>query len=152
MTYAEILEHIRVLLQEPLDGFGIPAQSYDDDFLYIQVRSALRHLEAIGVIYEGLLTVTDGIPDFDIDPTTRQGVLISLRVVSSLLRSDITQRVVSGSLGMVFRMGNDLIDTKTAAIQLGNSSSGYMSEYNILLVLELSGENEVFGGPYAPGA
>ena len=150
MTMDEVMEQVRSLLNDPLEVFvdaGI-TQLYTDEDILDRVPSALRYLRSIGVEIDALLS-TDA--ELDPEPTERQGVLLASRVASDLLRGELTRRLLNGNLGMVFQMGSDLIDTKTAAIQFANASSDIEEEFEALLAIELSPETDVFGGPFAPG-
>jgi hypothetical protein len=148
MDIDEVLEQIHTLLRDPSEPTSTFQALYDDTDLLWQMPSALRSLRALGVDIATLMTDED---EFDVDPTERQGVLLALRVAAIMLRGELTRRVFSGAAGLLFRMGDDLIDTKTAAIEFGKMAASYDMEFNTLLTIELSGENEVFGGPFAPG-
>jgi hypothetical protein len=149
MTKDEVFTHIRSLLREALDTLGAGVTLlYEDDVLLDQTKAALNYLIAVGVTTD---TVVDSSDELTPEPSTRLGVLLALRVVAVLLRGDLTQRLLSGSMGMIFRMGNDLIDTKTAATQFKSIASDYSKEFISILTIELTAEPEVFGGPNAPG-
>jgi hypothetical protein len=80
--------------------------------------------------------------------------MLALRVVVSLLRGDMIQRVTSGEFGVLFAMGNDTIDTKTAAIQFKDSANSFEEEFRNLMTIVMSDaiqNQDVFGGPKAPG-
>src|SRR5678809_120620 len=116
MTMDEVMEQVRSLLNDPLEVFidaGV-TQLYTDQDILDRVPSALRYLRSVGVLIEAVLS-TDA--ELDPEPTERQGVLLAARVASGLLRGELTRRLMNGNFGMVFQMGTDLIDTKTAAIQ-----------------------------------
>jgi hypothetical protein len=85
----------------------------------------------------------------DLDDTI--GVLVANRVAMTLLRGDMIQRVISGEFGVSFRMGSDLIDTKTVAIQFKGIADAYEKEYRRILTIVLSNTGEVYGGPLTPG-
>jgi hypothetical protein len=162
MVKADIFEHVRTLLRDAQADLGIgETQFYTDDELVLHVRSALRHLIALGVpttavvvlgVTADAVMTTGGV--LSPEPTDSVGVLIALKVVITLLRGDMIKRVTSGEFGVLFSMGNDTIDTKTAAIQFKNTADDFEEDYRNLLTLILSDlikTLDVYGGPKAPG-
>lgn len=150
MTMDEVMEQVRSLLNDPLEIFvdsGV-TQLYTDQDLLDRVPSSLRYLRSLGVSIDALLTTDAAL---DPEPTERQGVLLASRMAAGLLRGELTRRLLNGDFGITFRMGNDLIDTKTAAIKFADVSTNIDDEFQVLLLLELAAENEVFGGPFSPG-
>lgn len=152
MTKAELFEHVRTLLRDAQSVISInPPQVYSDDELTLYVRSALRHVKALGVSTDTVMSTLGALAP---DPTDSVGILLALRVVVSLLRGDMIHRVTTGQFGIVFSMGNDTIDTKTAAIQFKDSSDEFEEEFRTLMTIIMSAEidkQDVFGGPKAPG-
>lgn len=152
MVKADLFEHVRALLRDAQKNAGINApQTYADDDLVPQVRSALRHVVSLGITTDAAMSATGVLSP---EPTDSVGVLLSLRVVAALLRGDMIQRVTSGEFGVLFSMGNDTIDTKTAAIQFKDTADGFEEEFRTLITIILSAEidkQDVFGGPRAPG-
>jgi hypothetical protein len=138
-------------LREPQQNAGITApQTYEDDDLILQSRSALRHLKARGVAIPSVMD-TDGTLTPELDDTV--GVLVALRVAAMLLRGDMVKRVMTGEMGFVFQMGSDTIDTKTAAIQFGQAASKYEDEFTTLLTIALTADDvsaSVLGDGKAP--
>lgn len=153
MMKADLFEHVRTLLRDAQQDVGIdPPQVYTDDELILQVRSALRQIKALGVTTDAAMTTLGVLSP---EPTDVLGVLLSLRMVATLLRGDMIQRVTSGQFGVLFRMGNDTIDTKTAAIQFKNTANDFEAEFRTLMTIVMSADIEnqdVFGGPNAPGS
>lgn len=152
MVKADIFEHVRSLLLDAQQNVGIdPTQVYTDDELILHVRSALRHVKAIGVPTDAVMTTLGVLSP---EPADNVGLLIALKVVMTLLRGDMIQRVTSGEFGILFSMGNDTIDTKTAAIQFKNTADDFEEDYRNLLTIILSDlikALDVYGGPKAPG-
>jgi hypothetical protein len=146
MTRDELFEEIRTLLREPqLDSVSDP-WTYSDEDLILQVRSTLRHLKAQGVTTTADMG-TDGTMSADL--TARHGALVSLHVATKLLRGDMIRKLNSGELGIYFKSGTDVVDTKTVANNFRDVSTKYDGEYEVLLLLSLNDINgaEVFGGP-----
>jgi hypothetical protein len=150
MIMDEVMEQVRSFLNDPLEIFvdSDVTQLYTDQDILDRVPSALRYLRSLGVSMDAVLTIDAAL---DPEPTERQGVLLAARIAAALLRGELTRRLLNGDFGLTFRMGNDLIDTKTAAIKFADVSTNIDTEFQVLLVLELAAENEVFGGPFSPG-
>ena len=146
MTKSEIFEEVRTLLREPQTDTISDPWTYSDDDLVLQIRSALRHLKAKGVSTTTTVSV-EGV--MDTEPSDAVGTLIALRVASVLLRGDMIRKLNSGELGMYFKAGPDIVDTKTVATNFKKIASEYEDEFEIMLVLALSETSigEVFGGP-----
>lgn len=152
MTMDEVLEQIRSLLNDPLDALvsADVSQLYTDQDIFDRTPSALRYLRSIGVSITSEFDISTQV--LDPEPTERQGVLLACRIATGLLRGELTRRLLNGDFGLIFRMGNDLIDTKTAAIQFANVSKAIDDELTVLLIIELSEETTIFGGPNSPGS
>lgn len=151
MVKADLFEHVRALLRDAQQDLGIAPQVYTDDELILHVRSALRHVKAIGVVTDAAMTTLGVLAP---EPADDVGVLLALKIVITMLRGDMIQRVTSGEFGVLFSMGNDTIDTKTAAIQFKNTADDFEEDYRNLLTLILSDlikTQDVYGGPKAPG-
>lgn len=146
MTKDDLFEDIRALLKQPQAFIIDEPWDYGDEDLIIHVRSALRHLRSRGVTLEVDFSI-DG--ELTGDLTESTGVLVSLYVAAYLLRGDLNNKVLNGSVGVVWRAGMDMLDTKTAAISLVQAAKDYERQYKELLMIVLSdaGTIEVFGEP-----
>lgn len=149
MTKSELFEEIRNLLREPQINTVSQPWLYTDQELTLQVRSAIRHLSVLGVQSFTAVMTTDGA--LTSEPTAEQGLLIALYVVQRLLVGDLTNKLLQGDLGIYFRAGSDIIDSKTAAGEFQKAATGYKAEYERLLTMVLSDAidvaNSVFGDP-----
>lgn len=138
MTAAELFEEIRALLREPqLSTPGDPWE-YQDDDLVVQVRSALRHIIAKGVLTDVAMS-KDGV--LDPAPDEKVGMLLAYQVASALLSGDLTQMLLDGELGISFRSGPDQFDSKRAAITFKEIAGAYTDEADRLLTIVLSDQS-----------
>jgi hypothetical protein len=146
MTKDEIYEEIRSQLREAQEATVTTPWRYDDKDLVPQIRSALRYLRTVGL---PVLAVMDTSGTFETDPTETEGLLIALRVVNRLLTGDLMRKLLDGELGVVFRTGSDLIDTKTASTVFESASSRSGEEFDRLLTIALAntdgGSRSIFG-------
>ena len=147
MDRDELFEEIRALLLEGQTVAGVvQPYRYDDTELIRQVRSSLRQLRVVGVSTEAEMTV-DG--TLDPEPTEAVGTLISYVVAARLLTGDMTQKLMEGELGVHFRAGRDVIDTKDAERGLQRVAVEYSLKADTMLTIVLSdqdgGANSVFG-------
>jgi hypothetical protein len=152
VTKSELFEEIRSMLSDAQRDLGITnPQTYEDSDLILLVRSALRQIQALGVTTTAAMAL-DG--TLNPEPTNQMGVLLALKTASTLLRGDMISRVVSGEFGVLFSMGSDTIDTKTAAITFRHVADGFDEDFRTLLTIVLSDIIDTldpFGGPLAPG-
>lgn len=149
MGLDEVREEIRSLIREPQLNVSANPWEYDNNDLIIQIRSALRRLRLYGITTatvdkDGTLTGT-------LDDVT--GLLLASYVAFKLINGDLTQKLLDGELGLVFRAGTDMIDTKTATIHFREVASDYKDEYDALLAIALTssdGISQVFGEQAVP--
>lgn len=146
MTVEELLEEIRQRLREPQEETVSTPYLYSDDDLYFAIRSALRNLDALGVEIEATFTL-DG--DLVGELTTRQGILVSLWVAANLLRSDLTQKVRDGEMGVFWKEEQSVIDDRQAAAAFISAAKDLEDELRTLLTIALSTTtlDLLFGGP-----
>lgn len=148
MTKAELIEEVRSLLNEAQLSTVEKPWHYTDVEFIPQIRSALRFLRTRGVATTGVMD-KDG--TFSTEPSTEvEGALIALYVAEKLISGDLTQKLADGELGVIFKAGSDLIDTKVAAQSFSKAASGMADQFQTLLTIALSnadgGLNSVFGG------
>jgi hypothetical protein len=148
MTKAELFEEIRVRLREPQVSSEEDPFLYTDDELVIHVRSALRWARVNRTISTDAEMAPDGtlLPE----PSEEVGVLVALRVASQLLRSDMINRLNSGQMGIYFRAGDNIVDTKTVATNFKAAAQLYDAELeslvNVLLCDPTRSAGSFFGG------
>lgn len=151
MGKAEIFEEIRTRLKEPQQEIGAEVWRYDDVELIRQVRSSLRTLRALGVNTDAVMS-EEGV--LDPSPTDNVGMLIALDVCQRLLSGDLTQKLLDGEIGTYFRVGPDIIDTKTAMTAFQKHGQRLVDEFERLLVMVLADTNDgtaFFGEPTTRG-
>ncbi len=136
MTKAEMFEEIRTRLAEPQTATVEEPYTYDDTDLTYHVRSALRWVQQAKAITTTAVMSTLGV--LSPEPTDQVGYLVALRVASQLLRSDMISRLNAGDMGVYFRAGDNIIDTKTVAISFKAAASVYDLEIEHLVALILS--------------
>lgn len=150
MTKAEIFEEIRALLREPQAGTVERPWNFTDADIVPQIRSALRHLRTRGLATTGVMDMRG---EFTTVPATeREGALIALFVAEKLVSGDLIQKLHDGELGVVFRAGSDMIDTKEAAKSFQKVATTYREEFQILLTIGLTdadGGTATYGGQEA---
>lgn len=148
MTKAELIEEVRSLLREAqLDTVSKPWHYTDVDFVP-QIRSALRFLRTRGLAVAGVMD-KDG--TFSVEPADEmEGSLIALFVAAKLVSGDLTQKLADGELGVIFKAGSDLIDTRSAAQSFSKTATEFYDQFQSLLTIALTnadgGLNSVFGG------
>lgn len=140
MTRAELFEEIRAALLEPQVGTVQFPYTYTDDDLIVQVRSALRRLRTI---FSDLTAELSNVGVLDPEPTEEEGLLIALFVIMRLLRGDLQKRLRNGELGVYFRSGPDIIDTKDVARGFTQVASDYAADYETLLTAVISKKQSV---------
>lgn len=137
MNEAELYEEIRALLREAqVSKVSDPWKYTDEDFVP-QTRSALRNLRVRGLLVEGAMD-SDGI--FTTEPTEIEGLLIAYFVAERLVSGDLLQKLADGELGMVFKTGPDLIDTKTATRSFEDFGKRWRMEFDALLAIAMAGQ------------
>lgn len=146
MGQDELYEEIRALLFEAQVDTVDKPWHYHDDELTFQVRSALRYLRAVGVSTDAEVDV-DG--TFTTSPTETIGTLLAYIVASRLLNGDLIQKLLEGEIGIHFRAGRDVMDTKTAAHAFREKASQYKVEAEALMTIVLTdadgGAESIFG-------
>jgi len=120
--------------------------AYKDMDLVRHIRSLLRYLTVIGIGTSGVMA-TDG--TFTTEPSDREGLLIAYGVASRLLRGDLLQKLQAGEMGVYFKAGADVIDSKQAGKTLESYATSYEEHFEVLLAILLAGEPE--GGVFAYG-
>jgi hypothetical protein len=145
MTRDELFEEIRVLLGEPQANLVDNPWEYSDLDLVPHIRSAIRHCRMKGVRMLAVIS-TDG--DLTSAPTEGEGVLIALRVAGSLLKGDLLQKLLDGELGIYFRAGPDIVDTRDGAADFRRAADRYEGEFEralgIMLAQTQGGNDSVF--------
>lgn len=147
MTKAELFEEIRAILAEALQDTVETPWVYDDPTLERAARSAIRHLKAVGVKSSVEMSSTGVLSP---EPTGEVGLLLAYFVVARLLSGDLAKKLNDGELGLNFKAGLDVIDTRDAGKQLA-SLARHMEEkveFHITLLLTngTSGFGQVYGG------
>jgi hypothetical protein len=135
MNKLELYEEIRALLREPQQATTSNPWNYTDTDFAPQVRSALRHMRAKGLTVVGVM---DAAGQFSTAPTEREGMIIALFVADRLISGDLMQKLQDGELGVVFKTGSDLIDTKQAAREFSSTASAYRTEFQTLMAIALA--------------
>jgi hypothetical protein len=139
MTKAELFEEIRTRLSEPQTATVENPYTYDDTELTYHVRSAIRWVQQAKGITTTAAMATNG--TLSPEPTDQVGYLLALRVASQLLRSDMISRLTAGDMGVYFRAGDNIIDTKTVATSFKATASVYDAELEHLVAMILSGSD-----------
>lgn len=163
MTITEIFEEVRALIGEPQFDTVAEPYLYKDGELLRKLRSAVRQLSAKGVLWgessdleDLVIDATEATPVFEEDPTTLQGVLLSLFVAVELLRGDLIKKLNAGEMGVYFRSGFDIIDTKKAGEDFRFAASIMQRELDVMLLRtltsQLEGGDSVFGEQTGLGA
>lgn len=137
MSVEELYEEIRALLREAqVSKVSDPWKYTDEDFVP-QTRSALRSLRVRGLLVEGDMD-RDGV--FVTDPSEIEGLLIAYFVAERLVTGDLLQKLADGELGLVFKTGPDLIDTKTATRSFEDFGKRWRMEFDTLLAIAMAGQ------------
>jgi hypothetical protein len=148
MDKKELYEEIRALLLEPLSEVGADEWKFSEVELVRQVRSAIRRVRIAGIPIAQEMSEEGELSE---ELTFDVGMLIAYSVVARLLRGYLTQQLLDGELGIMWRAGQDVIDTKTAGQGFQRKASEYELEYQGLLATIFAnrdgGTNSVFGGP-----
>jgi hypothetical protein len=146
MTKDEIYEEIRTQLREAQESVVTSPWKFGDKDFVPHIRSALRHLRAVGVVTTGVMG-TDG--EFSADPGEIEGLLIVHLLVGRLLTGELTRKLLDGELGVVFRSGGDMLDTKTATTAFREVATQAKEQYDSLLTVALAnadgGSNSIYG-------
>lgn len=151
MTKAEWLEEIRVLLHDAQVETVAQPWTYAEPDLLIQIRSALRSLRAKGVL---TTAVVDAAGEVTSEPTTdTEALCVAYIVAARLTQKDLVGKLRDGELGVLFKAGSDLIDTKQAARQFESVGSSYAAEAQrllMLLIADADAGTESFFGEQSP--
>lgn len=145
MDKTEIYAEIRALLREPQAATTTNPWTYVDADLAPQVRSALRHLRVKGLTVTGVFDATG---NFTTEATETEGMLISLFVAERLIVGDLMQKLNEGELGVIFKAGSDMIDTKQAATSFEKMASRYRTEFQTLLTIALASGADTTSGVF----
>jgi hypothetical protein len=150
MTGAEVAQEIRSLLREPQLNTVSTPWTYDAGDLNVQIRSAFRYLRVLGV--DPIATV-DADGEFSEDIAENVGLLVAYYVAHRLVAGDLAQKLIDGELGVLFRTGTDIIDTKTASQSFKAVAAEYEFRFDTLLAMSLTdaegGSSSVYGGQTA---
>ena len=146
MTKQELFEEVRTLLRDAQVAAVSSPYRYGDEDLTYQIRSALRWARTQGVVTDAAMS-TEG--ELAPEPSEPVGLLLAYRTAANLLQGDLISRLHSGELGMYFRAGDNIIDTKTAAGAFRFAAALFQNEVASLLFQLLSENNigDVYGGP-----
>jgi hypothetical protein len=152
MTKAELFEQIRALLLEPQVSTVSNPWHFSDEEIVPQVRSAIRHLRVKGFL---ALAVMDLDGQLTTEPDETEGMLISYFVAEKLLTGSLVQKLNAGELGVIFKAGSDLIDTKQAAKEFSSVAVEYGVQFDAFFIIAQAnadgGVNNTFGDqvPYS---
>lgn len=135
MDKEELYGEIRALLREPQTSTALQPWTYADRDFVPLVRSALRQLRVRGLTVTGAM---DGTGEFTENPTEMEGMMIAYYVADHLLSGDLIAKLNDGELGVTFKSGSDLIDTKQAAKSFEKSASLFRDEFQTLLTIALT--------------
>lgn len=138
MNETDIFEEIRAILREPQVSSVANPWNYTDADLIPQVRSAIRNLRARGYAAEAEMGA-DGV--FVTEPSETEGMLLCYFVAERLLSGDLLQKLMDGELGVVFKAGADMIDTKTSAMSFSAAGDRFRDEFRTLLAIAMAGED-----------
>jgi hypothetical protein len=150
MTATELFEDIRARLNElPVNTVSTP-WAYRPEELVHHARTAMRYLRASGVVVTPTL---DGEGALSAPLSDTIGVLVSLLTSASMVRGNLLKKLGDGELGVVFRTGADLIDTKTAAIRLESAADEMATSTKELMAIALASTEQAEGsvGAYLYG-
>jgi hypothetical protein len=133
MTRDELFEEVRLLIQEPQDTADVdrPAE-YNDAALLAQARSAMRQLRAKGV----LVNVVWNDDDFVVSDNV--GMYLAYRMAANLLSGDVVRRLKEGELGIYFRAGTNVIDTREVGNHIHVAADEYEAEAERVLMILLT--------------
>lgn len=147
MQLAEIYDEIRTILSDAQQSVGAVHYRYPDAVLLRQVRSALRYLRVVG---PAPLGTVDEEGEVTGEFTESEGLLLAYRASERLLDGDLTQKLYDGELGLYFKTGSDVIDTKSAAQLLGSKARECSKNFQVLLAVVNTaanpGNTSVFSG------
>jgi hypothetical protein len=146
MTLAELIEEIRALLLEPQMHTVDRPWQYTEYDLVPQIRSALRFLRSIGVNLPVTLSAKGVWTGTLLEPLA---MLVCYRVASEMLKGDLMQKLRSGEMGLYFRAGPDIIDTRAASPEAFKAAaSGYERDFERILLQVVTGAfaGDLYGG------
>jgi len=136
MNWDELIEHIRDLLLLPQQRISAQPWVYDDEDFIVPIRSAIRHLKGVGAIVMPLTLSKDGILSREL--LEDEGLVIAHYVARNMIKGDLTNKLGEGELGLYFRAGPDIIDTRRATDFFEESARSYENEYKKILAVRLS--------------
>jgi hypothetical protein len=159
MDASEIFEDMRSRLNELQVNTVDRPWEYELDDLIPRVRSAMRYLRAANVYVNSTMS-GEGVLSAPV--TTIVGVLVSALATMNMIKGDLLGKLRDGELGVIFRTGADLIDTKTSALRLDAGVATLEAEVATLMAIALSSIEQSnigsegayhYGGqePYADG-
>jgi hypothetical protein len=143
MTTAEIIEDIRSRLNEFQVNTVDRPWAYRTEEFTPHMRSAIRQLRALGVVVAPTMDESGVLSD---ELTDTIGVLVSIIATIRLVRGDLLTKLRDGELGVIFRTGADLIDTKTAATRMENAATELDRDIDTLLAVAMASAEQTTAG------
>lgn len=141
MTKDELLEEIRSRLREPqLQTVETPWEYREID-LVMEIRSALRYLRVIGVPVTATMSPVGALGG-TLDENV--GIAIACWVSSRLFAGDLARKLGKGELGVYFRAGPDIIDTRNVNSFFAATADAYEGEFKklVAIILASGAENQ----------
>jgi hypothetical protein len=135
MTKEELFETIRALLHEPQKDTVEAPYTYGDAELVFQVRSALRLLRVVDLVRDTSPVVMTDKGVLAPEPSEELGLLIAYYVAKELLTGDMLGKLRDGDMGMYFRAGPDVMDTRAAVPAFQTASANLDAKYQALLTI-----------------
>jgi len=152
MDIEQLFEEIRFQLNEALFDTLEEPWTYENLQLERGIRSAMRHLRSLGISFNQTMDA-NGSLSAPVDEEI--GMLISYRVSATLLKGDLLIKLMRGQLGMLYKTGGDVIDTKTAARGLLDSANELNRQYEKLFLAvatrKIDEGGSVLGSPLPDG-
>ena len=99
----------------------------------------MRAVRAVGIALEPTMSKA-GVLSLDLSDTL--GTLISAMSASRIVKGDLLMKLRDGELGVIFRTGADLIDTKTIANELRTSTGTMEDEVATLIAVALASSSQ----------
>ncbi|SRR5258705_3414615 len=144
MTTEEVLDVVRQRIGQAISEIGGNAPVYPDDFLIRYIKSINLELIVLGVKTNVDIDINTVV--INPNPSIAIGMLLAYGVASSLVGSDLLDRLRNGELGISFTSGASAISTNQAGLYLKQYANFLYNSYNGLLTAYLSGDpNTVLG-------
>ena len=138
MTGASIINEMRVRLGD-VDGILDAADiDYSDSYLFEYIKASNNVLTSSEIITS---TYVASGTTFSPEPSTLDGLLLASHATYTLLKSDTAKKVKDGSLGIVFKSGQDQISTVEASRGIQNIAQEYYKEYRYLVMAKFVGDS-----------